>query len=133
MGNNELLKIVLAFILGFMCSWMIKQMCGGRLVEGFNLELKSVDDPIVCGEENGPKGDFEITSDDNTTATCSFAGNTINFSCIAGDYVGPRGREKFKVAGPGVLSINENKELVCNKPPKTDTPDPTRHLNNNNS
>ena len=34
MDNNELLMIVLAFILGYMASGMMKQMCGGRLVEG---------------------------------------------------------------------------------------------------
>ena len=26
--------IVLAFVVGYMCSQMMKQMCGGRLVEG---------------------------------------------------------------------------------------------------
>jgi len=34
MDNNELLMIVLAFILGCMASGMMRQMCGGRLVEG---------------------------------------------------------------------------------------------------
>tara|TARA_X000000950_G_C13410548_1_gene455883 strand:- start:202 stop:417 length:216 start_codon:yes stop_codon:yes gene_type:complete len=34
MGDNSLLMIVLAFVLGCMCSQMMKQMCGGRLVEG---------------------------------------------------------------------------------------------------
>lgn len=34
MEDNSLLMIVLAFILGYMCSVMMKQMCGGRLVEG---------------------------------------------------------------------------------------------------
>ena len=34
MDNNELLMIVLAFVVGYMCSGMMKQMCGGRLVEG---------------------------------------------------------------------------------------------------
>ncbi len=35
MEDNSLLLIVLAFILGYMCSGMMKQMCGGRrLVEG---------------------------------------------------------------------------------------------------
>ena len=36
MEDNSLLMIILAFILGYMCSAMIKQMCGGRLVEGTN-------------------------------------------------------------------------------------------------
>ena len=34
MEDNSLLMIVLAFILGYMCSKMMKSMCGGRLVEG---------------------------------------------------------------------------------------------------
>ena len=34
MDNNELLMIVLAFVVGYMASGMMKQMCGGRLVEG---------------------------------------------------------------------------------------------------
>ena len=37
MDNNELLMIVLAFVVGYMCSGMMKQMCGGRLVEGWTL------------------------------------------------------------------------------------------------
>lgn len=34
MEDNSFLMIVLAFVLGCMCSQMMKQMCGGRLVEG---------------------------------------------------------------------------------------------------
>ena len=34
MDNNELLMIVLAFVVGYVCSGMMKNMCGGRLVEG---------------------------------------------------------------------------------------------------
>ena len=34
MDNNELMMIVLAFVVGYMCSGMMKSMCGGRLVEG---------------------------------------------------------------------------------------------------
>lgn len=34
MENNNLLMIVLAFVLGYMVSGMMKQMCGPRLVEG---------------------------------------------------------------------------------------------------
>jgi len=35
MDDNELLMIVLAFVVGYMASGMMKQMCGGRLVEGY--------------------------------------------------------------------------------------------------
>ena len=39
MEDNQLLMIVLAFVLGCMCSGMMKQMCGGgRLVEGSILD-----------------------------------------------------------------------------------------------
>ena len=34
MDNNELLMIVLAFVVGYMASNMMKSMCDGRLVEG---------------------------------------------------------------------------------------------------
>tara|TARA_Y100001958_G_C21247493_1_gene578882 strand:- start:2877 stop:3212 length:336 start_codon:yes stop_codon:yes gene_type:complete len=37
MDDNSLLMIILAFILGCMCSGMMKQMCGCRLVEGFSV------------------------------------------------------------------------------------------------
>ena len=38
MDNNELLMIVLAFVVGYMASGMMKQMCGGLLVEGSILD-----------------------------------------------------------------------------------------------
>jgi len=34
MENNNLLMIILAFVVGFMLQGMTKNMCGGRLVEG---------------------------------------------------------------------------------------------------
>ena len=43
MDDNSLLVIVLAFIVGCMCSGMMKQMCRGRLVEGNVDEDDSVD------------------------------------------------------------------------------------------
>ena len=42
MDNNSLLIIVLAFILGFMASGMMKSMCGGRLVEEIMLLVTAV-------------------------------------------------------------------------------------------
>ena len=42
MDYNSLLVIILAFMLGCMCSGMMKQMCGQRLVEGsFWPEIKT--------------------------------------------------------------------------------------------
>ena len=34
MDDNNLLMIILAFVVGFMLQGMMKNMCGGRLVEG---------------------------------------------------------------------------------------------------
>jgi len=34
MENNNLLMIILAFVVGFMLQGMMKNMCGGRLLEG---------------------------------------------------------------------------------------------------
>ena len=34
MDDNSLLMIVLAFVVGYMASGMMRQMCGGRLIEG---------------------------------------------------------------------------------------------------
>jgi hypothetical protein len=34
MKDNDLLMIILAFVFGFMLQGMMKNMCGGRLVEG---------------------------------------------------------------------------------------------------
>jgi len=41
MDDNSLLMIVLAFVVGYMASGMMKQMCGGRLVEGKAKNLNS--------------------------------------------------------------------------------------------
>jgi len=35
MDDNNLLMIVLAFVVGFMLQGMMKNMCGGRLLEGY--------------------------------------------------------------------------------------------------
>lgn len=50
MEDNQLLMIVLAFVLGCMCSGMMKQMCGGgRLVEGSILDyLPSLSSYPTC-------------------------------------------------------------------------------------
>ena len=46
MDNNELLMIVLAFVVGYMCSGMMKQMCGGRLVEGVAPDTKQAESQV---------------------------------------------------------------------------------------
>ena len=40
MEDNSLLMIILAFVLGYMASGMMKQMCGGQLVEGAQMPQK---------------------------------------------------------------------------------------------
>lgn len=49
MKTISLLIIVLAFVLGFMCSQMMKQMCGYRLVEG-NSKIITRRNPFVTSE-----------------------------------------------------------------------------------
>lgn len=48
MDDNSLLMIILAFVLGCMCSDMIKKMCGGRLVEGEGFEGFKGADGQLC-------------------------------------------------------------------------------------
>ena len=60
MNGNDWLMIVLAFILGYMASGMMKNMCGGRLVEGIVTSNNTVNTPwgsIPCagGTINGNK------------------------------------------------------------------------------
>ena len=42
MDDNSLLVIILAFVLGCMCSGMMKQICGGRLVEGATTQQRTL-------------------------------------------------------------------------------------------
>ena len=56
MKDNDLLMIVLAFVVGYMCSGMMKSMCG-KLIEG--LEEK----PESCG--NFSKEDYDICEKNN--------------------------------------------------------------------
>ena len=37
MDDNNLLMIILAFVVGFMLQGMMKNMCGGRFVEGLTV------------------------------------------------------------------------------------------------
>tara|TARA_B110000858_G_C17793523_1_gene471161 strand:+ start:399 stop:587 length:189 start_codon:yes stop_codon:yes gene_type:complete len=58
MEDNSLLMIVLAFVFGFMCSQMMKQICGGRLVEG-----DRVDYGEACHHFNDCKGGLICSQD----------------------------------------------------------------------
>ena len=55
MDYNSLLVIILAFMLGCMCSEMMKQMCGQRLVEGKNRAFwwDCDSDEVWCGPDDG--------------------------------------------------------------------------------
>ena len=58
MDDNSLLVIILAFILGCMCSGMMKQMCGRRrLVEGFMDWLTAIKAGYPCGSANDVGGE----------------------------------------------------------------------------
>ena len=51
MDNNELLMIVLAFVVGYMARDMMKSICGQRIVEGYGTCTGSEDDwtdPFDC-------------------------------------------------------------------------------------
>ena len=55
MDDNSLLMIVLAFVLGYMASGMMKQMCGGRLVEGmFNRIMHPLGGKGIMKLNEGP-------------------------------------------------------------------------------
>ena len=51
MEDNQLLMIVLAFVVGYMTSGMMKQMCRGRLVEG--------DEYAICDLEHHTKENLQ--------------------------------------------------------------------------
>jgi len=51
MDDNNLLMIILAFVFGFMLQGMMKNMCGGRLVEGYE-DCKWWGD-LACNTDKG--------------------------------------------------------------------------------
>ena len=55
MDDNSLLVIVLAFVVGYMASGMMKQMCGGRLVEGDSNFCQITDGAIDYINQTFPK------------------------------------------------------------------------------
>ena len=64
MENNNLLMIILAFVVGFMLQGMMKNMCGGRLVEGsFN--------PTICWDTSGHENENTTQSDADKSCTDS--------------------------------------------------------------
>ena len=71
MEDNSLLMIVLAFVLGYMASGMMKQMCGGLLVEGSQTNafgLYTLNDGTTSRtpppEEESHDCEFDCTLDD---------------------------------------------------------------------
>tara|TARA_B100000676_G_C17866591_1_gene726289 strand:- start:578 stop:910 length:333 start_codon:yes stop_codon:yes gene_type:complete len=50
MDDNSLLMIILAFVVGYMCSGMMNSMCGGRFIEAY---IPNVDIGEVVGDECG--------------------------------------------------------------------------------
>ena len=68
MEDKSLLMIVLAFFLGRICSGMMKQMCGGRLVEGtptdFNKYKNAVASCLWSEVSDTEVGDFNTCLED---------------------------------------------------------------------
>ena len=62
MDDNSLLVIILAFMLGCMCSGMMKQMCGQRLVEGDFGDLVDEAETKIKYLPDIPKGLYESTN-----------------------------------------------------------------------
>ena len=53
MDDNNLLMIVLAFVVGFMLQGMMKNMCGGRLIEGSSEFVPGCSNKYCCGDHRG--------------------------------------------------------------------------------
>ena len=51
MDDNDLLMIILAFVSGFMLQGMMKNMCGGRLVEGASNQGCALGGDLLCTGE----------------------------------------------------------------------------------
>ena len=79
MEDNSLLMIVLAFVIGYMCSGMIKQMCGRRLVEGDKMTWDIVEGGTVVREEDCNTG-VPLHIEDNLDLSCmkQVSKNTYN-------------------------------------------------------
>ena len=91
MEDKSLLMIVLAFILGYMCSGMMKNMCGRRLLEGEEIKrsvpattcepmyqarsLQDINDDLGLPSLQGKKDPSYF----NINETCkSYCGDTLN-------------------------------------------------------
>jgi len=95
MGDNNLLMIVLAFIFGYMLQGMMKNMCGGRLIEGSfwgNVRKDEYHVGVAFGDkkiqnqniptmnyDSGDPPSWEYCGDSNNTA----GGRTANKRCAA--------------------------------------------------
>ena len=96
MDDNNLLIIVLAFVVGFMLQGMMKNMCGGRLVEGYNHPcFETV--PGTCGTNN-IQGIPEGTSssahwDEESAARENPSNNRFSYCYLRGDCVANVQRE----------------------------------------
>jgi len=79
MTDNNLLIIILAFIIGYCLQGMMKNMCGGRLFEGSDYDESGLaaDDKSCCGNPNNPYGKARCT-DDSGEQTSGFDQHGIN-------------------------------------------------------
>ena len=84
MDNNELLMIVLAFVVGYMASGMMKQMCGQRLVEGLKCGFPNIGTGTISCSGWGCNGDSDCDDYDptNNPNTCvGYTGGGYSGTC----------------------------------------------------
>ena len=109
MEDNSLLMIILAFILGYMCSAMMKQMCGGRLVEGKELTVQG---DQQCTMDGFNINDYkDILSGDNVPNS-PILQNDSDTKCTAHTDCNPY----ITVDKPIVGNNYEYKTYWCNAP-----------------
>ena len=99
MDNNSFLMIVLAFVVGYMCSGMMKQMCGGRLVEGTQND---------CDQAYNDAKNFAKSYIDSNSPACK---NNIDFIDVKipgkSDHYNKCYNDVLRYIGPGAP--------ICNK------------------
>ena len=84
MDNNSLLMIILAFVVGYCLPSMMKNMCGGRLVEGYG-PGSSCDYNGGMGGQTDCNG-WGVDRDDLTCNNCSGKGVCTEPGKVCADY-----------------------------------------------
>ena len=106
MEDNSLLMIILAFVLGCMCSQMMKQMCGGRLVEGSGHYDSGEYYDII----DGAREHMQDCADCIATQGCDREERLVN-NCIGDNPTYPC--YYSNMTNNGVLGYNSIKDTQC--------------------